>query len=538
MSNKDHPKMYQERVVELNYLNWLLDNDMGDRAKALEEAIKKSEQGGAFLYFKRASALCNDTDHKLALHCNPFINDDKFGGEHIEEHFSKNGSSSISNAFQGFVKKTSDTDVDVIEESDNSKKTTRAKKFAEVLTPLFLVDDMLDKLPEHVWSDPSLTWLDPCAGAGTYAVRIIARLMEGLKEHYVNPKNRYKHIINNMLYFTELQVDRAFLLTMLLDPIADKQININIYNGSFLEEGFDNHMHNVWELTGFDIVIGNPPYQILKPGYKRPKSIWNLFVDKGIDICTKYFSMVHPSTWRAFDGDFKPIQKKMLTAGDMLYLEMHSTDDGLKTFRKSTTYDFYVIDRSKDTHNFKTKLMDNTCSSIDLCLKDIEGIVSTCLAMAELDNLLAKGSDEKISLLADSKYHTQPPTRLKETPEKHIVYNKKSNVHKHPVAYTTVKSGDVNLWWSSVTNRGHYGISKVIFSNGGASTPYADLDGEYALSQFAYGIVDSKANLPKIKKALESEEFIALMKKAGGGQHRYPRRIIAEFRKDFWKDFI
>jgi len=36
----------------------------------------------------------------------------------------------------------------------------------EVFTPPFLIDEMLDKLPKKVWSDPTKTWLDPCAGLG------------------------------------------------------------------------------------------------------------------------------------------------------------------------------------------------------------------------------------------------------------------------------------------------------------------------------------------------------------------------------------
>ena len=56
------------------------------------------------------------------------------------------------------------------------------------------------------------------------------------------------------------------------------------------------------------------------------------FVDKGLDICHKYFSMVHPDSWRAPSyGQFKKIQEKMLNAGNMLYLEMHNKQDGKKS---------------------------------------------------------------------------------------------------------------------------------------------------------------------------------------------------------------
>ena len=46
--------------------------------------------------------------------------------------------------------------------------------------------------------------------------------------------------------------------------------------------------------------------------------------------------------------------------------------------------------------------------------------------------------------------------------------------------------------------------------------------------------------LDNIKKALESDRFLSLMKVAEGpGQSgKYKHRIITLFRKDFWKDFI
>jgi hypothetical protein len=35
------------------------------------------------------------------------------------------------------------------------------KLFGEVFTPIPLIEEMLDKLPEEVWTNPDLKWLDP-----------------------------------------------------------------------------------------------------------------------------------------------------------------------------------------------------------------------------------------------------------------------------------------------------------------------------------------------------------------------------------------
>jgi tRNA1(Val) A37 N6-methylase TrmN6 len=62
---------------------------------------------------------------------------------------------------------------------------------------------------------------------------------------------------------------------------------MNIYTGSFLDEGFDKHMKEVWGLDGFDIIVGNPPYQQNDGGGRNlssAKPLYNLFVEKSIPI--------------------------------------------------------------------------------------------------------------------------------------------------------------------------------------------------------------------------------------------------------------
>jgi len=47
-------------------------------------------------------------------------------------------------------------------------KQDRIKKFGEVFTPTFLAQEMIDKIPEAVWSDPSKTLLEPSCGDGVF----------------------------------------------------------------------------------------------------------------------------------------------------------------------------------------------------------------------------------------------------------------------------------------------------------------------------------------------------------------------------------
>jgi len=55
------------------------------------------------------------------------------------------------------------------------KRKQRRKETAEDFTPEPLVNEMLDKLPQEVWSDQSKTFLDNSAGNGNFLVAILRR---------------------------------------------------------------------------------------------------------------------------------------------------------------------------------------------------------------------------------------------------------------------------------------------------------------------------------------------------------------------------
>ena len=90
------------------------------------------------------------------------------------------------------------------------------KKFGEVMTPLELVKEMLATLPEEVWSNPNLKWLDPANGTGPYPMWVIFRLMKGLEEWEPNEEKRYKHIVENMIYVCELQPKNMFFVWIMI----------------------------------------------------------------------------------------------------------------------------------------------------------------------------------------------------------------------------------------------------------------------------------------------------------------------------------
>ena len=106
---------------------------------------------------------------------------------------------------------------------------------------MFLVNEMLDKLDEHykkehnnksIFTLSSLKWYDPANGIGNFPVAIFLRLFEGLKEEIPDDEARRKHILENMLYMSELTASNVVVCKHIFK--GDKY-KLNLYNGNSLE---------------------------------------------------------------------------------------------------------------------------------------------------------------------------------------------------------------------------------------------------------------------------------------------------------------
>jgi hypothetical protein len=113
-----------------------------------------------------------------------------------------------------------------------------------------------------------------------------------------------------------------------------------------------------------------------------------------------------------------------------------------------------------------------------------------------------------------------------------------TDVNKYPCVYMVSYKDVANIRYSSINNKGHFGETKVIWA-AGSSGVIIDKDGKYALTEFASGLVESSENLDLVFKALKNEHFIKkIMLFKNGLGDKYNRKIIATFRKDFWKEFL
>lgn len=104
----------------------------------------------------------------------------------------------------------------------------KSKDLGEVFTPKSLVKDMLRQLPKSVWKDPTKRWFDPCAGKGNFPAIVVHNLMAGLASIIPDETARYKHIIENMLYMSEYQVESCIVINKLFNPNGDLQLNLHV----------------------------------------------------------------------------------------------------------------------------------------------------------------------------------------------------------------------------------------------------------------------------------------------------------------------
>jgi site-specific DNA-methyltransferase (adenine-specific) len=224
----------------------------------------------------------------------------------------------------------------------------------EVFTPPEFANRMLDTLTEawaannggaNIWADKTVKFLDPFTKSGVFLREITTRLTEGLKKEIPDLEKRVSHILTKQVF--------GIAITHLTSLLARRSLYCSKHATSehSIAKGFASDGGNVWfqriahtwdgdkckycgaskntfergeglethayafihtnnikarlaEIFGgdmqFDVIIGNPPYQMTGGGGGTNDSpIYDLFVRQAMKLEPRFLSMVIPSRWMA-----------------------------------------------------------------------------------------------------------------------------------------------------------------------------------------------------------------------------------------------
>ena len=224
---------------------------------------------------------------------------------------------------------------------EQSLSTNNKYLYSEVSTPYSIVKYLIDIIPINELRNKNNKFLDPGCGNGYISIYLYYILFNKLKYDFESFDLCSKHIIENMLYMIDININHIEYLHSLFN------YKNNIICIDFLKYDTD---------IVFDVIISNPPYIINMNEFSSSKkkegyTIWPDFIKKSLKLLKKdgYLSTIIPSIWMKPDN----IMHNIILSYEIKSLYCYNNTETNKIFKglAQTPTSLFVL-KNKSRENF------------------------------------------------------------------------------------------------------------------------------------------------------------------------------------------